>query len=474
MPVAGGDGSGIRKTPPRKGDNQIVRHNPVTLGSTGPAAQPAAPATAPASNPAGGGNKVLGGTKAATKATDPYAKATAAAAKAAAKLKADERKEKRLIRDRYIEDAERLGGQVAALRAALGKDGAFRNALDTKLGNLEESREEQLGALEKGFGERWGSLAADERNNEISASDASATNEGNLGRERTMALAEAAAQGAGESDQLRTQLMSLRSWDNNQNEVNRAYHDSARGIQNSRIDLVGDTRTAMQNVWYEADADKQQLWNDFHAQQSESYTALGNALGQQAEYYGLAKSQGTGGKVRLSMSAQAGARGGRGGRGGRPDEGNNLSVGQFQGGESNVADYDFGDRSDYSPGTHGVLGGAGFEFKPKTGQLGEPEDNREGKKRGKGKGKSKTNGFRDKRVSLAKAMDVSEEQSDQAFMQATNQIGIAYDSNGMPYKLKTWGDGKVPETKPLNNSLLPAARTTIATQRPEGATLRSW
>jgi hypothetical protein len=448
MPVAGGDGSGIRKTPPRKGDNQVVVHNPVSPGSTGPGAQGAAPATAPASNPAGG-NKVLGGSK-ATKATDPYAKATAAAAKAAAKLKADERKEKRLIRDRYIEDAERLGGQVSALRAALGKDGAFRAALDTKLGNLDESREEQLAALEKGFGERWGSLNADERNNEIATSDSTTTNEGNRGRERTLALAEAASQGAGESDQLRSQLMSLRSWDSNQNEINRAYHDSARGIQNSRIDLVGDTRTAMQNVWYEA------------------------------EYYGLAKSQGTGGKVRFSASAQAGGRGGRGGgRGGRGSDFVDVAHG-FQGGPVDYPGYNPGDRGDYSAGTHGVPGGAGFETKhgpngkPKAGHLGVAEDNREGQKRGKGKGKSTTNGHRDKRVSLSKAMDVSEEQSDQAFMQATNQIGKAYDSNGMPYKLASWGDGKVPETKPLANSVLASARTTIAQQRPEGATLRSW
>jgi hypothetical protein len=445
MPVAKDSQGGGRAPGKSKGDNQVVRHNPAAGGSTGQAWQDATTPPPPSTTPPKTGTNL--GTK------DPYAaavaKANAAAAKAAADAKAEARKQKILTRDRYIEDAERLGGQVRALRAALGPKGAFRDALETKLENNKEAMEQQLGALEKGFGERWGSLDADELNNEIAVADTSVQNEGNRVRERTMALGEAAAQGAGESDQLRTQLMSLRNWDANQNEANRAYHDGARSIQNSRIDLVGDTRTAMQNVWYEADADKQQLWNDFHAQQSESRTALGNALGQQAEYYGLAKAENVGGKVSVG-----GGRGGKGGKGGQ-------------------ANYDPGSNVGYSPGSHGVKTG-GINGRPNVSNLAVPEDNREGQKRGKGKGTSKTGGHRDKRMNLGKAMDKAERQSDRNFMRATNQIGMAYDSNGMPANLETWGDDKVKPTEMLSNSLLQSARTTIAQQRPEGATLRTW
>lgn len=483
MPVASGDQGGGRKPPKVKGDNQVVRHNPVSVASTGAlASQAAAAVQTPGNSNAPKGGKVLGGGKAPV---NPYLAAqkaaASAAAKAQAKYEADQKKEARLTRDRYIEDAERLGGQVAALRKALGKDGAFRDALNTKLGNLDEAMDEQLGALEKGFGERWGSLDKDQQNNEIASGDSSVTNDTNRMRERTSALTEAALQGAGESDQLRSQLMSLRNWDSNQNEINRSYHDSARSIQNSRIDLVGDTRTAMQNVWYEADADKQQLWNDYHAQQSESYTALGNALGQQAEYYGLAKSAGAGGrKVSLTVSAGGGGKGGgKGGRGGRTggagsyDGGSNLAGSGPWGGPGRDMAYDPGSNVGFS-GPAGGPNGMAMNGRPTVTSLTVPEDNREGKNRGKGKGKSKTNGWRDKRVGLGTAMEVSEEQSDRAFMRATEQIGMAKDSNGMPNRLSTWGDGMVQDVKPLPNSLLQSARTTIAQKAPEGATLRKW
>lgn len=94
--------------------------------------------------------------------------------------------------------------------------------------------------------------------------------------------------GAGESDILRAQQMSLRNWQANQSEISRAYFDSLTSANASRVDMTVDTRTSLINNQMQAEADREQYWNQYYDRRSETLTALGNALGQQAEYYGLA------------------------------------------------------------------------------------------------------------------------------------------------------------------------------------------
>lgn len=446
MPVAGGSGgSGGKKGGKVRGSQQVVTHNPVAAGSTGAVA---ASSTAPSGGGtrSGGAPAVLGAPKGGkTGGMSAASSASTSASSSTNAYLAAQNKASRKARDRYIEDAQRLGGQVDALRAALGQDGEFKKALKTKIGNLDQVLKQQLKQLEKGYAEREGSLAQDEQNNEMAAGDTSSRNDANRGRERASALAEIAAQGGGESDALRAQLMSLRSWSNNQAETNQAYTDGARSIQNSRIDLVSDTRTAMQNVWLEADADRAQLWNDYHGQQSESLTALGNALGQQAEYYGMAKEQG-GKRVKVKGSSSSTS-------------------------SSSTS-------SDYDKGGKGPKRGLGVRSdRPTAGSLNTPKGP---KQYGSGLGGTRFQeggGVRGGRnggsQNLGELMSEAEQGSDRAFMKATRQIGMAYDSNGLPKNLRQWGP-EVPDPEPLPNSLLQSARTVQVQKAPEGATLRKW
>lgn len=255
----------------------------------------------PKSNPkppaggGGGGGKSSGGGSGGSGSggnggggSDPYAYA-----------KAQERKADREANRRYLDQAAVLQQQINAIRLALGKKG-FKRELDIKLGNILRTQRIVDSDLMRGYRDRVGSLENTAEDNEKAASGQTVANMQNRSRERANALSEAMAQGAGESDVLRAQQMSLRNWQANQAEVNRSFFDTLTSVNSSLTDLTTDTRTARVNNVIEANADREQLYTNYYDQRAETLTQLGNTLGQQAEYYGLANeaiaSKGTRGK----------------------------------------------------------------------------------------------------------------------------------------------------------------------------------
>lgn len=121
-----------------------------------------------------------------------------------------------------------------------------------------------------------GSLSLAKRDNEKAEADASFGNLTNRARETTDLLAQSAAQGAGETDVLRTQLMALRNWDANQQDVNRSYFDTMRSTNTAMTDLTADTKHARVNLATEALADEEQVWANYYNQRADAYTQIGN------------------------------------------------------------------------------------------------------------------------------------------------------------------------------------------------------
>jgi hypothetical protein len=427
-----------------------------------------------------GGTKPLGAPKSgsasssssSSKSSDPYAQS-----------RADQRKRDMATRDRYIGDAEQMQGQIRALRHTLGKKGDFKDALKKRLRNINTVLDDQLADLDKAAAARAGSLDLDAKNNEIAAGDATTETDANRIRERTMALSEVAAQGGGESDALRAQLMSLRSGAANQNEVNRSFADSERSINSSRLDLALDTHNARVNMMTEANADKEQLWGDFYAQTSEAQTQLGNALGQQAEYYGLA----------LEAQQNAGGGGKGKGKGGKGKDGGKPVRGGKGGGELNIGGPDGGrPHGGGRPGggltgpTLGRVRAGSGEIEP-TG-LGGPRGNKgpryglgegnEGPRLGNvlngGRGGGKSGAGR-RRFGKGLAGDEARAsaQSDRAFLAAAKSQGRVWKNPGLSKEMENWQPPEF-ETKVQTNSLLQSVRTVQAPTAPEGATLRKW
>lgn len=203
---------------------------------------------------------------------------------------AAQRKAQRKANQRYLDQAAALDEQIEALKYALGRKG-FLKALNQKLTNIRLITGQQDRLLMAGYRARVGELEAAVEDNENAAADQTYANVSNAARERANAVSEAMQQGAGESDVLRSQAMSLRNWDANASEIARSRADTLRSINTNLTDLNVDTRTARANLVIESNSDREQLYTSYYDQRAEALTNIGNIYGQQAELYGYANEQ---------------------------------------------------------------------------------------------------------------------------------------------------------------------------------------
>lgn len=208
---------------------------------------------------------------------------------------------------RYQQQADNLLAQARSLRYALRN--SYGDALRQKLQNVNEILAAQDKTLMQGYRDRVQSLQGALDDNTKAAGSQTTGNAGNLARERNNALSEIAAQGAGESDALAAQMMSLRNWSANQTEIDRAQFDTLRSVNSGLTDLNVDTKAGRVNLQAQALADKEQLWTNYYNQRAETLTQLGNVLGQRADYLESAKEYGVGqgGNMKQAEKAFMGA-----------------------------------------------------------------------------------------------------------------------------------------------------------------------
>lgn len=177
-------------------------------------------------------------------------------------------------------------GQIAGVQQALSGELRDRLRQTIKNINLNEriARRSQLEA----YGERVENFEGAAEDNAKAGSAASVDNLANRSRERAGALANLAAQGAGESDTLRGAEMSLRNWEANQGEVNRSYYDTLRSINSALGDLTAGTRAQLVADAQQANAQRGAAYDQFYANMSEKWAQLGDLFGQRSEQYGNA------------------------------------------------------------------------------------------------------------------------------------------------------------------------------------------
>ena len=167
--------------------------------------------------------------------------------------------------------------QVAALEKLLSS--GFKKALDQRLANIKQQAAAGDKLLLDGYDTRAESLLKLRTDNEEAEAGASWANLSNRAREAGDILTQAAAQGAGETDQLQAQLIAARNWAANQAEVNRAFFDSV-GSNNAAItDLNTDTRSARFNLANQALGDQEQAYATYANQMADAATQLGNIQG---------------------------------------------------------------------------------------------------------------------------------------------------------------------------------------------------
>ena len=167
--------------------------------------------------------------------------------------------------------------QVSALEKLLNS--GFEEALSQRLSNIGKTYRQGDRILLSGYDERAANLSELRRDAERSEAGSSFANVGNRARETNDVLAEAASQGAGETDLLNAQLMAVRNWAANQGEVNRAFYDSISSNNAATVDLNADTKSARFNLAQQMLSDKEQATATYANQMADAATQLGNIQG---------------------------------------------------------------------------------------------------------------------------------------------------------------------------------------------------
>ena len=153
---------------------------------------------------------------------------------------------------------------------------AFANQRDIKLANIARAFTDSDARLLDNYRTAFAGLEGTRANNEKAEADTSFGNVSNAIRERASLLAEAAANGAGESDLLRTQLQALRNYSANQGEVNRSFYDTLQSINNSVTALNNDTANSRTNLYNQREADREAAWANFANQTADAWTQIMN------------------------------------------------------------------------------------------------------------------------------------------------------------------------------------------------------
>ncbi|URM86432.1 hypothetical protein SEA_GSHELBY23_37 [Microbacterium phage Gshelby23] len=153
---------------------------------------------------------------------------------------------------------------------------SFGKQRDTKLGNIAQSFQQSDATLMKNYGLALAGLEGNRTQNEMAEGDQSFSNIANAVRERSNIADQAASQGAGETDLLRSQLQAFRNFANNQSEISRSFNDTLQSINNSVTSLNSDTSTSRVNLFNQAEADREQAWANYANQTADAWTQIAN------------------------------------------------------------------------------------------------------------------------------------------------------------------------------------------------------
>lgn len=190
---------------------------------------------------------------------DPYA---AERARQAAEKAAKEKKEA----DAAKKAVDALHSQLGGLATARGK----------AIANIDLREKQGRDLIDRAFENLSLTLDGSLRDNEKAEHDSSFHNRANRGRERMDILSEAASQGAGETDTLRSQAMALRNWAANQSEVNRSFHDTQRSVNSEITNLNETTKQNLHNLYGQSNVDRAKAWDDYYRSTADIWTQIFN------------------------------------------------------------------------------------------------------------------------------------------------------------------------------------------------------
>jgi len=154
--------------------------------------------------------------------------------------------------------------------------GSFAAARDAKLGNIERAFSDADSTLLANYSLNLKNLLTSASDNDKSEADTSSANVRNAVRERSDLLEQAALQGAGETDLLRTQMQAFRNFDANQSENARSYFDTVRSINSAISGMNTDVSTSRSNLFNQKESDRESAFQNYYNQTADTWTQIQN------------------------------------------------------------------------------------------------------------------------------------------------------------------------------------------------------
>lgn len=160
------------------------------------------------------------------------------------------------------------------LDALLDSIQGYREGRDTQLANANRALNLALRGISANYDTAFASYEdAAERNAQDYDTKTAATNQ-NRARERIALLMESASQGAGETDQLRSQLQAFLNADNNQMEAATARADTEQSILSNIDSLNAQTESQRRSAWMQSEEARGQAWNDYWKNYTDAWTNI--------------------------------------------------------------------------------------------------------------------------------------------------------------------------------------------------------
>ena len=187
------------------------------------------------------------------------------------------RKKEQLKQDK--KDAKAARGTVKALHLQLG---ALVKSRKQATKNIAKREAEGHAFIEDAFGKLNVQFQKALDDNRKAEHDDTYAARANRARERGDILMEAAAMGAGETDNLRAQSMAVRNWAANQSEVNRAFHDTQQSVNQEVENLNQNTKQNLFNLYGQSNVERSKMWDDYYSGRADVWTQIFNAQNAQS------------------------------------------------------------------------------------------------------------------------------------------------------------------------------------------------
>ncbi|QJD51783.1 hypothetical protein SEA_ALOEVERA_44 [Microbacterium phage AloeVera] len=170
--------------------------------------------------------------------------------------------------------AKENAASQAIIDALLGSLVGYEKGRDQQLANADNVLNQSLEGILNSLRLATQDYEESGKANEMDQASKTAANVTNRARERVSLLQQAASQGAGETDQLRSQIQAFLNSDANQQETERSFFDTERSINAQIAGANSQAETSRRSAWNSNQEAKASAWAEFWKNRGDVFTNI--------------------------------------------------------------------------------------------------------------------------------------------------------------------------------------------------------